>query len=89
MGQIAGLRDCVQERIASGKDFQVILDNQPTMSSLYKALAMRTYIERVYEGATFLWELGNCITHVYGIGEVSVGLFCPVLLSKMLQKLLQ
>lgn len=87
VGQIARLRDCVQDGIASGKDFQVILDNQLTMNSLCKALAMRTHVERFYEEGTLLWELGNYITFVYGISEITVWLLRPVLLSRRMHKL--
>ena len=46
VGQIVRLRDCAQDSIASGKDFQVILGNQPTTNSLCKALAVRTHMLR-------------------------------------------
>lgn len=91
VGQIVRLRGCVQDSIASGNivsDFQVILDNQTTMNSLCKAPAMRTHVERVYEERTFLWELESDITCVYGINEITVGLLCPVLLSRRMPKVL-
>lgn len=90
VGQILRLRDCAQDGIASGKDFQVTLGNQPTMSSLCKALSVKnTHVERVYEEGTFLWELENDITCVYGISEITVGKSRPVLLSRRTRKLLQ
>ncbi|KAK4822389.1 hypothetical protein QYF61_014159 [Mycteria americana] len=46
VAQIVRLRDCTQDSVASGKDFRVILSNQPTMNSLCKALAMRTHMLR-------------------------------------------
>lgn len=91
VGQIVRLRGCVQDSIASGNivsDFQVILDNQTTVNSLCKALAMRTHVETVYEERTFLWELGSDITCVYGINEITVRLLCPVLLSRRMPKVL-
>lgn len=90
VGQILRLRDCTQDGIASGEDFQVTLGNQSTMSSLCKALAVKnTQVERVYEEGTFLWELGSDITSVYGISEITVGQSRPVLLSRRTPKLLQ
>lgn len=48
VGQIFRPRDCVQDGVASGKDFWVTLSNQRTMNSPCKALAMRTHVLRRY-----------------------------------------
>lgn len=46
VGQIVRLRNYAQNGLASGQGFPVIMDNQPTVNSLCRALAMRNYVFR-------------------------------------------
>lgn len=54
VGQIVRLRDYAQNGLASGKDFLVIMDNQPTVNSLCRALAMRNHVFRGLMKRNFL-----------------------------------
>lgn len=79
VGQAVRLRNSHQDIIASGKDFQVILGNQPAVNSLCKALAMGTHMLRAFVTRNFpLGIRKQNYLCMYGVSEFSAGLLCPV-----------